>query len=1734
MDGINGISDFIGDNIDDAASTSAASQPLEPEDQAINPFGRLPSYIVAADNHQVANGDTSLMDSFVKDIKMGAGGAAGAVLGAELGSVVPGVGTGIGAVAGAIIGSVTGYTDGKFTAAAAMSGISSFANTGIAIMNMFEDDASQRNEIDVHDWMKAYDDDLPRYYDDNKTAIDISGDLAASMIPGMAGIKIYNYGSKALDVAMLGKIGKNMEGATGLLGGRQAYYLAQAEAAAKETAGVYNYLNRNFIAATLAGAGEQAIQGAVFSAAAAATMFEGPILNDMDYKDIASNIMHGALFAGGVGGVIEGVIAKYGISRVLSQKEKDLFELSHINEFKGQDSWQRIAGYAHSADNINAVTPEQLTVLKAQYGELPASIKDKNLNRIQDKIRAEIKGISSDETISNLFADNALQDFSFTGIMKSVFGLKEVTRITDDAHVSLKEYSAIRSKINKGVKIDELSEVEQKVLNNTAISYFRIRGEQLGKVSDDMAPADLGIVDYLKKGDKVKMTEKGLSIGNRSWNFANKGGFSSLLETPDANEARRLWLHFRKPIAEDSTILEHDLPLLAKAIKDSANKAANDILKFKIKGTDGAVITNLTKSQLFDLYQQKVAEVTKWHQGAALAGKSKIDEVTKAEKIREALKNTNLKIPSEFIEVSKGRMSDQELARLTNQTIGRLKGSTVNDANPIADFFAAETHAANYAERIKAKMGDKIAINPDQILLQPSVIKLVHDGAVLQDLNQFTNDGLTYLRQKEVLWKQEANVALQQTMEPRFLQQLPEDSDALIRSAQGQGVGMKIAASANGEFGSVESFFQRVGKVTNMMKTDVANKVTDKFATYRNNLTEKMSDWMELSAIESKITSTRERYILDETGENLILKGKQDYLDAINAGKKAKPYVPLVPEADEVIPVTSELVRRFLKDHIEMNGTREGNSSVVMKSMHGKVNSRDPRVLYFPQRDPKDYPFKAFVVDKSVSATGHMSMIHAKDAATLQKMIDKIPTGTGFEVIREPITVRTKPEVERWHKAIGDFRREETLGDNYIDTAMVRTGAGASYLPYSDPIKLLDDISNWHKDKEAQLIRDQISLKYAKTFSELRTMDEHHTDIANSRLGFASLSKYAAENVEGPYSGYIRTALDIPNIEAIPARAFQGWLDNKVSQAWNEIANATSKTSSHEQMDKINSMMNSFGIKPFDYDTATQALANHTIDKGVLSAFSRRGNSLLAAISLSLDSLTGVVNTVGSLVLTLPELASITNAIKNNPKALGELGDILYSKVPGTEKQMLTPAKLMGAAIKDFWNPEIRKMAQDKGFASRHLEEVMGAYEHFALPEVYTASDLNSKLNKGYAATMKLLDKGASIFQTKLMEEFQRVTAMAMMKRITDVAVNNGHMSPALADTYINTFVNRVQGNYLASQRPGVFHGPVGQAVGLFQTYNFNFMQQMFRHIGNGDKKSAAMMMGLQGSIFGASGLPMFQAINTHLVGNAEGNVNHNDIYKATYNAVPKEAADWAMYGALSNVFGLFDPGLKMNLYTRGDINPRHLSIIPTSFEDIPIVSASARFVGNLMDTAGKIAGGGDVVQSVLQGLEHNALNRPLSGLAVALEGLTNPDHLSYSTSNAGNLIQANDLYSVTNLARIAGAKPLDEARSADFDFRNVVYQAKDKADINRLGEIIKSKVIGNQQLDEDEVNKFAAQYLHHGGKQEGFAKFMMGIMKSANTAQANLLVRQLKGYDAQTMQNMLGGELVDFNNVNQ
>jgi hypothetical protein len=183
-----------------------------------------------------------------------------------------------------------------------------------------------------------------------------------------------------------------------------------------------------------------------------------------------------------------------------------------------------------------------------------------------------------------------------------------------------------------------------------------------------------------------------------------------------------------------------------------------------------------------------------------------------------------------------------------------------------------------------------------------------------------------------------------------------------------------------------------------------------------------------------------------------------------------------------------------------------------------------------------------------------------------------------------------------------------------------------------------------------------------------------------------------------------------------------------------------------------------------------------------------------------------------------------------------------------------------------------------------------------------------------------IADKGEKYSGNTFAEEFNRFISADVMKQLTDLGEKHGLLDPRESLTYINNFVNRVEGNVIATQRPGLFQGPLGQAIGLFQSYQFNLLQQMFRYVAEGDKKDLGMLLGLQGTFYGLQGEPGFKFLNDHIVGTASGNQNHRDMYDAVRGTVGKEGANWLLYGTASNM-------LQTNIYSRGDINPRRLPL---------------------------------------------------------------------------------------------------------------------------------------------------------------------------------------------------------------
>lgn len=1814
-------------------------------------FDRVPSYLVAADNHNVANGDESGSNTIAGLAGLGAGALAGAAIG-QAAIPIPGVGALVGAAAGAYSGWKTGSTEGKWARASVYSATNSFYNSGISISNAFRSEGSQKELRDTAEWISGKDDNLGSYYEDNQQEVDLAGFVVGSMVPGIAGLKIYSTATKALNTARkTGYLGENMGYAAGLLKPMQMEQLAIAEKAITAASSPYAMLNKNTITALVAGAGEQAIQGAIFESAVAATMFESPIMDKMDKGDIATNILHGALFGAAIGGAFEGIAGYATIKGAKIAAEGELAEFNRVLGFKaGTPLDKQIIIQKGDLEDTLAKT-DRIAELNAKYEGRADRVVEYKTGTINNTIRTNVRELSTDDTIGNSIADIIQMDKTQLETASKILGLKGISRV-GELHPAERSLLEVKKKINSG------KSTEYELLDNTTTAFIRLFGDDARVVTDHVA--ELNLADKLKAGQEVIVLENGVNHGGTFIPVNRHKPIDMVTATNDELEAR--WLHsiHSKPLPDDALIHDGDLPYLAKAlnqfedgkstftligsdkskrlitsraeleahylstqdnfinaIRDASDKAqifsdpvtAEMKLKqyagvpfevidepyagwigrtqvFKGGQTKTRVDIQINKRYLTELPVARLIQTIKHEEGHNMfdfvmgmgdqimptAVRSAIlhEAETVSRRIRpgnwaDAAKTGNydyVKDPHELMadmfshvstlshtEIKKQfpafygslnamvkplspevvealsmkatKLTDAEIAKRANVKLKFLEGEEVNTANPLSDRMAYQS----YAEEHAASLG----IPPEKaynVLLKPQHAKLVYDTTPegVSALNGNILEGIAAIKQQQVLLDEHVTNAVIAAVPELANELMPLDANAVL-NANPFDARTGALSFADSRYGALGAHMQKIGQKVNRIMKDRTNAIETVLNAKLIKMHHDREAFMESSLLFNQLRGTPEAYILSEDGSKLIMKGIADTETARAAGKHVKDYVKKDMKAPDEIPLNKQATRDLVATMIDTNGTQVRAFKNV-RSAQGLADMKDDRILYVPPVNTKDYPHFAIVSDASITGTGHKKMIYAATESELDQLIAKVnQSDPTLQVSKN--TARTKREIEEFKKAHGEYQSDLALNDNYMDGALHKAGVSQRYFPITDAAKFTDEIMQFHMNKERQLVREAVSTKYAKEFYELQKMGDEYTNLATSKFSVKSLVANIGEAVKNPYQDYIRLALDLPQSANAQVWTTMGYhLDNKVSAVYNNIANSLVKTKSVEELDYINEQFRAAGITTV-YDKTLDMLANHTAPKGVLTKFVSRANALFASTILG-DTLNAANNLVGMLILTAPEMKHVTSSIlAGNEAAVGELAKLNKIKLPGSEAELLAPKKLMVNAVRNWFNKDLVEMAKREGAVTRHAQELHAIYDEGALVGTESVAELNSKLTNMYNGTMQIMDWVRRKTGNGFAEQFTRFVAWDSMRQVTALAEKHGILDAVTSKSYRNTFVNRTQGNYLASQRPLMFSGPAGQALGLFQTYQFNLAQNVFRHVAEGNGKSIAMMAALQGTIYGASSMPGFQAVNTYLIGTAGGNPEHKDLFTAAFGALNHDAAEWLMYGASSNMLGLFSPDLKMNMYTRGDLNPRSATIVPSSFEDIPIVKGTTKMLGSILDTAGKIIeGDASPARTILQGIEHAGVNRSLAGMAQVAEAFFNPEGKSYSTTNAGNLSAANDLKSIANLGRVLGARPLDEAMAIDEGFRYTQYQAADQARLDRLGTIIKSKVIGGEQLDREEMANFAEKYVSAGGRQENFNKWVLNLYKKASTPQANDIMAQLNSPRAKRMQELMGGRV--------
>lgn len=1652
----------------DAMAGNSSSQ-----DQAEEGFSGLPSYLVAADNHSIANNNQTFLEGAAETI-----------------SSIP-----------------------KFIGASIISGANEIYNIAPSLGNFMGGEFEISKAADV---ISSMDEDLGVYYQEHAESVDVGGFILSSLVSGMAGVKVLNAGQKVLATSIkAGSFGKNMSAGLGLLVPSRQKYLSKAISEITDSNSLSLLTNKNTLLAMSAGYGQAVLETAAFEVAVASALSSSPVLENQDVGDIVTNIAIGGLAFGTIGGVIDITKSSFALKKAVTRADIQAAPVTNISVLHSNaPASNKILHDIEQAENLKNISMEQFPVERRQFLGEAAKTKASTL---EVQIRTELGNLAAGDQIvaSQVFAMTKGTDFNTS--LGNYLGATRVSRITDMTAPE-KLLTKVDRQLLKGSA--KIKDVEAAAATNFRASYVNTWGDNIGEVvfASSKVPQHVALSDTLKKGEEILVTPKGVTAGKLGFNFTTKGvhdtsvvvgrpvkgvkgtitpakGTEWDVKTAGLHEsqARAMWAAELPPFVSGKefksvTIGENDTHLIDKLFREFDPR-------HKIAMLDGSTRSFANPKDLMDfIYAKKISLANE-----LLTSKSAV----------------------------KGILSQEDIASTLNIRSTLLSGE-VSANNLPRDVFAIQSYSEDYTKLLVAKGLHKEVDGIIPVYKLPKTLKMSYDTTVMKDIDGNILEGMAIITQQERIQSQKLNNVLGGYLAAdynKFLEIGLKDIEGASRA--GAGPGLVSFASANP--GTLASKMEWVGKSTIgvIEKKTAALKEAIEPALYK--LAQNKEAVVEWSNLSAKLRALPDTYVLNATEDALEPAVVANYNAATAAGKKMKPPTLKATDAPVYIPIRHAETIELVKAHIAQNGRRVTHE-VELRTTQGHANNKNPEGFYPPPVDPKEYPFFAIVVDDSITGTGHHSTIYANSEAQLAEMIAKVKT--------EPtLTVHTKGEAERYYKSIGQYDSQRSLNENYINTTLQRKGVSSPYFVPTDPQKVTQDLLSWHVKQETNLVREMVSAKYERQFGELMKRGSAFTDIATSKYNSLSMVEHAEAVVKNPYVDYIKTGLGLKNNSDYPFwTSANRALDSKVSEMYDRLTKVVESSKSVDDLADLDGMMKRYGYKGAAYDMDMDLLANHTAPKGVLLNFVQNANALLATVVIRLDFMNAAINALSANILYGTEMNSVLRAIESGDSiAAGAFTALAKIKVPGTDQFVLSPGKIYANAVKAF-GTDNADMAwfKENGFITsissqqREMVDTLTLTGKESIQELGTG--VGSKLEKVRSTLVAAANKGEKWTGNKLAEEFNRFIAAHSMKQMTDLAITHGVMDSKTALSYINTFVNRTQGNYLAAQRPMLFQGAIGQSIGLFQTYQFNLMQQLLRHVGEGSAKDSMTLLGLQGTIFGLNGLPAFNAINTHIIGTASGNTQHKDAYTAVYGAAGKDAGDWLMYGLSSNM--LLHPDLKTNMYVRGDINPRHVTIIPTNPADVPVVGATAKFFGNLFTTAGKIVNGGDFATSILQGIEHNGISRPLAGLAQTLEGFTNPNYASYSTSKRGNVIASNDLLSLANISRMVGGKPLGEAVAIDAAFRFKSYALADHAKKDDLGQAIKSNLIAGQQITTDQIEKFAEDYAKIGGKQTEFNKWVVQLYKTANSSQANDLRDKVSSPYSKSMQLIMGGyELKDFEN---
>lgn len=481
-------------------------------------------------------------------------------------------------------------------------------------------------------------------------------------------------------------------------------------------------------------------------------------------------------------------------------------------------------------------------------------------------------------------------------------------------------------------------------------------------------------------------------------------------------------------------------------------------------------------------------------------------------------------------------------------------------------------------------------------------------------------------------------------------------------------------------------------------------------------------------------------------------------------------------------------------------------------------------------------------------------------------------------------------------------------------------------------------------------------------------------------------------------------------------------------------------------------------------------------------------NMLTNALTLRMDFWNPLANAMSLPSTTSSWVIGLVNSVERSGKVIpDEARELLSLGIPGSSYKLGTTAKLLHEAV---------------GAAAKQSGD---------LHDLVIANMPNPKLSQSIAAGVQDIVATSNILVgegnvAKFIEKVESQKILGAFPKFNDwmefnINYISGHMaakvgkSLGLTDAEIVPWIKQAQSslnaNTLTSAKHPFWHTTIGQAVGLFQSYTLNMIGRTLQSADDGLPKGAMTLAALNTAVGGLRGLPWVETLNNWYAGK---NPSHQDLFSTVNSVVGKEMGDWIQYGPVSNLLGV-------NLYGRANLTPGgifNLDVPPTVRQTTDAIVESLKFVQNNSNGAGG-------VNSLLQALEHQSYNRPISGIATLLQGRRTTKEgkqITTTEETAQNTAFLDDdlAYTWGSIVRVLGGRPLNEAIYTDTVYKYTSFKKRDQAELSKLARALTLRDDVRGAIDKDAITEYAespqlaeskARYAALGGNPKEWQAFL-------------------------------------------